>query len=161
MSERSVDAVPFAFATTLLAGLLLAPVPFLLTAIGWPMTPIVFVLPGALFGPVSLYLVALLPPLLLWSWMPRLFLGLRDVPIRSVLGLGGLVAMQAAWFMLSPAPPSARAFVALSSLVPPAFLWMLALVADRRRSFVLNLAFHAGVVLWLCTVGFPDSGRWP
>ncbi|SRR6266498_3381641 len=126
-----------------------------------------FLLVLPLFLGVPLALVFLVGPLLFWLWMPRLFRGSPQVPLRSLLLL--LVVAALSFSSLADgwnygARYQGVAFVhgilwinVLAVLV----LGVLLFIGRRTPSFPTNLLAHWFLVAWLVTYAFPYLGELP
>jgi hypothetical protein len=148
-------------ATTLGAGVALGLLPLLLVAVSWPVVPSTLILPAVLFGHVPQALVLSIPPLLLWLWLPSLFVGGFTVPERSLYGLLFITVFQFVWFFHFWSQARQHPVICVAVVLSLLALWLVGGIASRRETFTLTLGFHTATVVWLVTLGFPDFGGWP
>ena len=152
-------------AATLAAGGVLALVSALLALGVTSLSPIALVLP--LFAGVPVLLLILLPPFAFWLWAYHLFSGTAGVPARSFFGLLAIIVISAVWFTVGwrwgTHYQGHRYVVTMiaANVAVASGIWALGWRAERTQSFLLGLAFHMAVPLWLITVGLPYLGEYP
>jgi hypothetical protein len=132
--------------TSVLFLLAFLPVPY-----GWRHTLLIYV---ELFG----------PPVAFLAWHPRLLLGSRDFPRRSVVLLGVIAILSflyyaTRWGQAMTFQGSVYAYTCLKFNIMLGAMAFLAAVGWRRHpGFGLNLTAHALLFMWLTSFAFPELG---
>jgi len=114
---------------------------------------------------LELIVPALVGPLLLIMWYPRLLAGANQVPRRSLIGLTALSLLTIIDFAFEwghaltyHTAPYVHGVAALNG-VSIGFAWMLLYRAVRVRTFVATLVAHVWIVAWLVWLAFPWLGE--
>jgi len=142
----------------------------------WSPLPALTILPtlGVLIGTgestparwiVEFILPACVGPLLLFAWHPKLLVGARRVPARSVAGLAVLSFLTFLDFWLEwtqgvryHGETYVRGVFAVN-MMALCGAWALLLWARRRQAFTITLAAHTFVAAWLVWFAFPWLGE--
>ena len=110
---------------------------------------------------------AVVGPLLLLAWHPRLLAGADEVPRRSSVGLVLISILTVAdlafgwqYGLKYQGKPYTMALVLLNA-VAMSVAWVLLWVARKRRTFWSTLVSHAFVAGWLVWIAFPWLGELP
>jgi hypothetical protein len=110
---------------------------------------------------------AVVGPLLLLAWHPRLLAGADEVPRRSPVGLVLISILTVAdlafgwqYGVKYQGKPYTMALVLLNA-VAMGVAWVLLWVARKRQTFWSTLVSHAFVAGWLVWIAFPWLGELP
>jgi hypothetical protein len=110
---------------------------------------------------------ALIGPLLLLTWHPRLLTGAHEVPKRSAVGLAVISILIVAdlatgWkYGVKYQGKEYTTAVVLLNTVAMGVAWVLLGIARRRGIFVFTLVAHVFVAGWLVWIAFPWLGELP
>ena len=110
---------------------------------------------------------ALMGPLLLLTWHPRLLTGADAVPKRSVVALAVMSILTVAhlafgWkYGVKYQGKEYTIAVVLLNAVAMGVAWVLLAVARTRQTFASTLVSHAFVAGWIVWIAFPWLGELP
>jgi hypothetical protein len=142
-------------------GFLWSPVPTLICPF-----PIVTVIPAFILARAAI-LAIVVPSLLFAMWMPGIFRGKREVPIRSLVLLAALSGLTAWYFKagwndgLTYQGAKFTHGVCLVNVVWLAVLWIVFIYAYRKPSFNVALLAHWLLFAWIGWYAFPYLGELP
>jgi hypothetical protein len=142
-------------------GFLWSPVPTLICPF-----PIVTVIPAFIFSRAA-FLAIVVPSLLFAVWMPGIFRGKKEVPVRSLIMLVALSGLTAWYFSvgwkdgLVYQGANFTYRVCLINAVWLAVLWIVLVYAYRKPSFNIVLLAHWLLFAWMRWYAFPYLGELP
>ena len=132
--------------------------------------PLLTILPAFMLsglGSPFVYLPILIPPLLFFSWNPKLLKGSDKFPLRTLILMGVLAGLSIWWFIggwHDGEHYQGRTFVLFTCWVNVAWfttLLVLGTLSVMKRSFLLNVAVHWLLFAWLAWYAFPYLGELP
>jgi hypothetical protein len=116
---------------------------------------------------VAYAIPAVIGPLLLLKWHPRLVTGAEDVPKRSAVGLTVIsiltvIDLASSWkYGVEYQGNEYTVTLVLLNAVAMGIAWLLLKAARRGRTFASTLVSHAFVAGWLVSIAFPWLGELP
>ncbi len=142
-------------------GFLWSPIPTLICPF-----PMITVIPAFIFSRAA-FLAVVIPSLFFAVWMPGIFSGKREVPVRSLIMLAALTGLSAWYFRLgwndglTYQGANFTRGVCLVNVVWLAVLWIVLVYAYRKPSFNLTLLAHWLLFAWIGWYAFPYLGELP
>lgn len=130
--------------------------------------PALTVLPALALSSLELWAVAaLVPPLLFFAWNPGLLRGMGKIPKRSNWLLIAMIVFSAFWFIIGwhdGIHYQGATYVHAVAIVNVAWVALLAVAFTRYgryESFVVGVALHWALFLWLAWYALPYLGELP